>query len=101
MEHRYPSVEFEVEIEPGGTLTLPKGIAALVVQGERVTVKLTQGVVSRRLRSRSVTEEELEQIAMTQLEARDNVVLFLEAEGALSASRRFDCNSLTGRKVRS
>ena len=100
MERRYPSVEFEVEIGPGGTLTLPKAIAARVKQGEKVTVKLTQGVVSRRLRGRKVSEAELELIAETQLEDREQVVLFLESEGALSGSLRFSRRPSQGTKAR-
>lgn len=100
MERRYPTVEFEAEIGPGGTLAIPKGIAAGFTQGERVTVKLTQGVVSRRLRGRGVSEEELEQIAETQLEDREHVVSFLEAEGVLSGLRRFGRKLPPRRKAR-
>ena len=52
-------------------------------------MRLVAGTVSRRLRERGVTEEEVEKIAHVQLEGRENVILFLQAEGALRKDNSF------------
>lgn len=100
MERRYPSIEFEADIEPDGSVLLPRGVAVRVKPGERVTVKLTQGIVSRRLRTHNVTEEELERIANLQLEDREHVIRFLESEGTLAGVRHFKQSALPATKGR-
>ena len=65
-------------------IKIPWHMARRLREGTRVTIRLTEGVVSRSLRDRRVTEDEIEQIAERQLEQRDNIIRFLEAEGGLS-----------------
>lgn len=89
MENAYPVVEFEAEVTEHGTLAVPAAIAAGLRPGATVTVRLTRGRVSAELRSRGVTEDEVERIATIQLEPRENAMRFLHAEGALSSLRRF------------
>ena len=97
MEHAYPVVEFEAEVTEGGTLAIPGALARAIKPGTTVTVRLTRGAVAGALRRRGVTEDEIERIAARQLEPRENVVRFLEAEGALGSSARFRRRTLPGR----
>ncbi len=89
MERSYPSFEFEAEVLPDGTIKVPGPLARTLGGGKRVVLRLTDGVVSMKLRRRNVTEEEVERIALTQLEQRDSVIHFLESEGALSKPGAF------------
>jgi hypothetical protein len=88
VEHAYPVIEFETEIAEGGTLAIPRAAGRVFAPGTTVIVRLTRGIVGGRLRRRGVTEDEIEQIAARQLEPRENVIRFLEAEGSLSGSAR-------------
>ena len=98
MEHSYPVVEFEATVKVDGTLAMPPAIARTLQPGATVTVRLTRGGIPSGLKRRAVTEEEIERIAARQLEPRENVLRFLEAEGALSRSRRFLAGSKAGSK---
>ncbi len=89
MEHPYPSVEFEADITGDGIIKIPKTLAQAFGAGKRVTVKLTDGIVSKTLRERNVTEEEIHHIAHLQLEQRENVIEFLNGEGMLSSNASF------------
>ena len=95
MDRSYPSIEFEAEVNPDGEIKIPATIARKLKGIKRVTLRLTEGVVSGRLQRRKVTEEEIEQIAALQLEQREHVIRFLESEGALTG------NKLFGRRARS
>ena len=85
----YPVIEFESEIDESGTIRVPKQVAAKLGGPSHVTVRLSKARVSKSLRARSVTEDEIESIALMQLEGREGVILFLENEGALSADAKF------------
>ena len=89
MEQPYPSVEFEAEIGPDGTIKTPAAIAKKLKGVDRVTIRMTEGVVSKALQRRRVTENEIEQVAELQLEQRENVICFLESEGALADNKFF------------
>jgi len=89
MEKPYPSLECEVRIGHGGVITLPPTIAARFQEEKRITVRVTDGSVSSKLRKRGVTEEEIEQIASLQWEQRENVLGFLETEGIFPRSSPF------------
>jgi hypothetical protein len=89
MEHPYPSAEFEVEVDEEGRIRLPRRLRSRIAAGSRLTIRLTEGVVGESLRARNITEEEIELIARRQLEDRDQIVEFLQSEGALSGNRRF------------
>jgi len=84
MERRYPSIECEVTVGHDGTVKLPPAVARRFRTGSRLTVRVTDGTVSSKLRKRNVTEAEVEQIATVQLEDREGVIQFLEVEGTLS-----------------
>ncbi len=98
MERRYSAAEFEATIGEGGTIRIPGPLARRFPQGTRVTFRLVEGTVSQILRRRGVTEEEVEEIAMLQLEERANVIAFLGSEGALGKNASFGRRaSRTGR----
>ncbi len=95
MERPYPSIEFEAEVNPDGTLRVPKHVAAKLRQRTRVTIRLTDGLVPAALRRRKITEEEIEHIALRQLEQRENVICFLQGEGQLALHRSFERRAAT------
>ena len=89
MEHPYPAVEFEAIVTPEGMIAVPHALLKNVTSGVPVTVRITEGTISNSLRARGVTEDLVEQVAELQLERREHVVAFMEAEGALAADKRF------------
>ncbi|HUL45294.1 MAG TPA: hypothetical protein VLY03_13150 [Bacteroidota bacterium] len=89
MEKPYPSLECEVRVGHGGVINLPPPIAARIQEGKRMTIRLTDGTVSAKLRRRGVTEAEIELIASLQWEQREQVINFLESEGSVSRSAAF------------
>ena len=100
MEKPYPAVEFEAEVGDDGTIMLPRRIAHRLRPGMQVTIRLTEGVVTKTLRSRGITEDDIEHIASLQFEGRDNVIRFLSAEGSLASSPfRARASALKKRKV--
>ena len=101
MEHPYPSVQFEAEFTAEGTIKIPAALARTLKPGDKVTVRLTNGIVSKALRDRRVTEDEIEHISALQLEQRDHVIQFLSEEGIMAANTSFvkRAKALTG-KVR-
>lgn len=82
-------MECEVKVGHGGVITLPPTIAAQFQEGKRITIRVTDGTVSSKLRKRGITEEEIERIASLQWEQRENVVGFLETEGIFPRSSPF------------
>ncbi|MBI1805753.1 MAG: hypothetical protein HYR76_01725 [Ignavibacteria bacterium] len=88
MKRPYPSTEFEATVAADGSLTIPEKIARGLKNGSFITIRLTEGVVSRSLHRKGVSEDEIEQIATLQLEERNHVLRFLEAEGALAHDRK-------------
>ena len=89
MEHPYPSVQFEAEYAAEGTIRVPVAVTRILKTGSKVTVRLTNGVVSKVLNDRRVTEDEIEHISALQLEQRDHVIRFLGEEGTLAANSSF------------
>jgi hypothetical protein len=89
MEHPYPLIEFETELGDDGVIRVPRSLLKNIGAGGSVTIRLTKGQVSRTLRNRRVSEEEVEAISIRQLERRENVIGFLRAEGELASRRPF------------
>lgn len=89
VERRYTSIEFEAEVNPDGTLRVPRGVVKQLRRRERVIIRLTRGRIPAALRLRNITEEEIEEIASRQLEQREDVIRFLQGEGQLSVDRSF------------
>ena len=85
----YPVIEFESVIEPDGKIHIPKEILSTLGTGTSVTVRVMKDMIEDSLRRRSVSEEEVERIAVRQLEERKNVITFLNSEGALRSNRSF------------
>ncbi len=85
----YPVTEFETVIEQDGKIQLPIALNEKFKTGSHVTVRLTLGGISSPLKKRGVTENEVEQIARVQLEEREDVLRFLNAEGALRNNKGF------------
>ncbi len=84
------SVEFDLKIADDGELLIPKSILhrLSVKQGSQVHVRVTTKRLTGKLKTRNVTEEEIETISALQLEPRENVVKFLTTESVLSGNRR-------------
>lgn len=89
MERRYSFAEFDATVGEGGAIRIPGPLARRFRRGTRVTLRLVDGTVSRILRARGVTEEEVEGIALLQLEERASVIAFLQSEGALGGDGSF------------
>lgn len=89
MERRYPVIQFETVVGEDGRIVLPKNLREKFRAGEEITVKITAGIVSKKLHRRFITEDLIEQIALTQLEQREQVMSFLEGEGALQKNLSF------------
>jgi len=101
MERPYPSLEFEVEVSKDGMIQFPPAIARRFHVGSRVTVRITDGIISAALRKRMVTEGEVEHIASMQLEQREQVIDFLSVEGAMAKNTSFRTRARTLLKRRS
>jgi len=84
-DHSRKSVEFEGTINQHGNIAVPQAVLDDLggKSREKIHVRLTGRVISSKLRERRVKEEEIERIATTQLESRDQVLKFLLSEGAL------------------
>jgi hypothetical protein len=77
------TVEFEALIDAEGKLVVPANVVAMLgnIGDGRVHVRITSGALDRRLRSKGITEDELDRIAAMQLESRDQVMKFMLTEG--------------------
>ncbi len=89
MEHKKSSNEFDARIGDDGTILVPDELRKTLA-GKRLHVRLYSEEVSAPLRSRGVTEEEIDYIADAQLEAREQVVKFLSSEGSLAGNKAFN-----------
>lgn len=89
MERPYPGVEFEAGVEKEGIIRLPEHVKAVLKPGMEVTVRILPAGIPRSLRAKGVSEEEIEGVAIRQLEQRDNVVRFLRAGGVLRGAAGF------------
>ena len=70
-------------------IAVPAAVAKAFVHGKRLTVRVTDGIVSGSLRNRGITEEIIEQVCDLQLEQRENVIGFFEAERMLATDAMF------------
>ena len=84
-------VEVDLRIEENGTLVIPKEILNRLNVGrkDKVHIRVTTNILSRQLKQRNVTEEEIERIASVQMEPRENVAKFLATELRFSGNREF------------
>ncbi len=90
MEHD-PSGPIHLAVRPDGTIIIPAdAVRALGLRpGARASVRVTDAGLSERVQSLGVTDEEVDVIAAQQYEARENVLQFLAAEGALAKKTGF------------
>lgn len=88
IENKKSSNEFEARIGDDGKIAVPDELRKSLA-GKRLHVRLYSEEVSAPLRSRGVTEEEIDHIADAQLEAREQVVKFLSSEGSLAGNTAF------------
>jgi len=92
MDEDRTSVEFKGEIDDDGKIAVPASILSRLKKGS-IHVRLSGNRVASELKARGVTEEEIQRIAATQLESRDQVVKFLLSEGALKRRSSFGSRS--------
>ena len=85
----YPVTEFEAVIDHDGVIQLPKELRKKFASGTHIIVRVTEGDVAGSLRSRGISEEDVEAIARLQMEQREDVIRFLSAEGLLSSNSGF------------
>ncbi|MBM2845624.1 MAG: hypothetical protein HW407_936 [Bacteroidetes bacterium] len=76
MERKRTSVEFDGEIDREGRISVPASIRDQMGSGS-IQIRLSAMGVGAKLDDRGVTEEEIQRIAATQSESRDQVVKFL------------------------
>jgi hypothetical protein len=90
-EHAKHKVEFEVEVDGRGYVQFSRNIARELHlrRGDKATVRIVGGVLSKELTARSVTDEEIETIGTVQYEDREHVMRFLKSQGVLASDRAF------------
>ena len=88
---RKESVEIALKLEKSGDLVIPAGALERLNQknGARVRVRVMSDDLSADLRKRNVSEEEIERVAILQLEPRENVLRFLATEGSMAGKSGF------------
>jgi len=91
MEKAKHSVEFEAEIGNDGKVHFSRAVGGelSLTPGDKVTVRIVGGVLSKGLAARNVSDEEIERIGTLQFEDREHVVRFLSSEGMLSRNSAF------------
>ncbi len=90
MEKAKHSIQFEAEVDGNGKVSFSKPVFDLQLKtGEKVTVNIFGGVMSKQLTKLNVTEAEIEQIGKMQLEDRQHVMTFLASQGLLSKNKSF------------
>ncbi len=91
MEKAKHKIEFEVEVDEHGRVQFSRSVAhELHLQhGDKATVKIIGGVLSKELAALSVTDEEIEAISAVQYEDREQVIRFLKSQGVLAGDRAF------------
>ncbi len=87
MNQRHQQEEFEIIADGSGSFRIPADIIRRLRPGGHYIVRLSEGKLHPRLRRHGVTESEIEQITRLQMEERENVVRFLESEGAMAGDR--------------
>jgi len=87
-EHETP--DFVTDIDDSGSITIPASyLRSLGFEtGARVSVRVTELVLSEDLRQRGITESEVDRLGATQLEPRENVLTFLASEGSIATGER-------------
>ena len=84
-----PSMEFEAYLRENGEVAIPRTVLdQLHGKSRRVRVRITDADLSDHLRRKGVEEEEIDRIAMLQLEPRSQVITFLLTEGQLRGARK-------------
>lgn len=90
MEKAKHSIQFEAEVDRNGKVSFSTPVFELQLKpGEKVTVNIFGGVLSRQLTKLNVTETEIEQIGKTQLEDREHVMTFLASQGVMNKNKGF------------
>ena len=90
MEKAKHSVQFGAEVDGNGRVSFSKPVFELQLKpGDKVTVNIFGGVMSKQLTKLHVTEEEIELIGKTQLEDRQHVMTFLASQGVMSKNKNF------------
>lgn len=90
MEKAKHSIRFQTTVDSNGNVSFSKSVADLLVkQGAPVTVQIVRGILTRRLKTLKITEEEIEQIGKVQFEDRDHVTSFLSSQSILRNKRQF------------
>lgn len=90
MMSRPDPLQFDAVVARDGQILMPEDARAALVPhaGNRVRVRLVPAALAEELEARGVTEREIDTIAATQLEGREQVIRFLRAEGSLAKSFR-------------
>ena len=90
MMSRPDPLQFDAVVGRDGQILMPEDARAALVPhaGSRVRVRLVPAALAEELEARGVTEREIDAIAATQLEGREQVIRFLRAEGSLAKSFR-------------
>ncbi|MDE3057725.1 MAG: hypothetical protein KGJ59_07200 [Bacteroidota bacterium] len=91
MESAKHKIEFEVEVDEHGRVQFSREIASEfhLHRGDKATVRIVGGVLSKELTARNVTDEEIETISSVQYEDREHVVRFLKSQGMLASDSAF------------
>ena len=84
------SAEFEATLGRGGSLGIPGELLESLglAEGAKLSVRIIGKNAMALLKRGGVTNDEIDRIAVMQLESPDQVVKFLLSEGALKAKRR-------------
>jgi hypothetical protein len=91
MEKAKHSVQFQAEVDAKGKVSFSKAVDDLQLKpGTKVTVNIFGGVLSDKLTTLNVTEEEIEKIGKVQYEDREHVMSFLSSQGELSGNKSFE-----------
>lgn len=84
MERPHRHEEFEIVVDENGSFSIPAGVVRRLQRGKHYIVRMSEGKLHASLRRRGITEDEIETIAGLQLEPRENVLRFLQSEGAFA-----------------
>ena len=87
-EHK-TAVEFDTTIDEHGAIHLPEILQSALNKGTKVSVRVISNTISKELKSKKVSENEIERIMKLQIEDREHVVKFLLSEGAFAGNKSF------------
>lgn len=90
MNTGFDPLVFDALIGSDGLIRIPDRVreALAALADGPVRVRLAPAALADELQARGVTEGEIEKIASTQLEGRDQVIRFLLVEGSVAGKRR-------------